>query len=407
MTILQDLLKFIPEYWDTDPQGVPVIKITYEGDACWVNIQDDTMELVPQGGNGKRHKILLDLMLRDALTWIPYQMRLGDLVDQINLFPASEGYCAELIEASFQYFTDGTVRPPDLNNIWRQRPIIYTNVPLPPHTPPLTQGALTPGDPNWPTPGWFLNEPGTERPIMIPGFGNGIADIAAAVLVDGLYNIVENNYLSGTTSLIWQLLKPIARTLRKSQDYGTELTRQIDLRSVEGPWLDRWGAIYGIKRIYPETDSDFRRRLSATVLQPRLSPTSIERAVQYGLSFLDVQVTDVPGTPFKFKVVAKAPPARSFYIYPAVQNIIESYRAAGTFYDFNGEVLHKEEIVPPHWAVRMTRSFTSGHSDLYYAGDAIPDGVLTPWRHIIDNDFALGVDDSLLGGSQFGGELFG
>jgi hypothetical protein len=406
MTVLQDLLKFIPEYWDTDPQGVPVLQITYLGAACWVNIQDDTMELVPQGGNGKRHKIQLDLMLTDALTWIPYQMRLGDLVDQINLFPASEGYHAELVDASFQYFTDGTVRPPDLNNIWRQRPIIYTNVPLPSHTPPLTEAAR-PGDPEFPTIGWYLNEPGTARPIMIPGFGNGIADIAAAVLVDGLYNIVENNNLPGTTSLIWQLLKPIAKTLRKSQDYGAELTRQIDLRSVEGPWLDRWGAIYGIKRIYPETDSDFRRRLSATVLQPRLSPTSIERAVQYGLSFLDVQVSDVPGTPFRFKITAKAPPARSFYIYPAVQNIVESYRAAGTSYDFSGEVLYKEDVVSPHWAVRMTRSFTSGHEDIYYAGNAIPDGIETPWRPIFDGDFAVGTDNNLFNGTQFGGELFG
>lgn len=433
MTMLQDLLRFTPEYWDTDPQGVGVMTITYAGTACWVNIQDDVMEIVPEGGNGKRHTIPLDAMFSDALTQIPYLMRLSDLQNIINHtipagtgydtslitpIPAAEGYHAELIDANFQYFTDGTVRPPDLNNIWRQRPIIYTNVPLPSHTPPLTEAERWPvvaAKPGRPQPnvgpyksfGWYLNEPETNRPLMIPGFGNGIADICAAILVDGLYNVVEINTLPGTTSLIWQLLKPLARTLRKAQEYGSDLTRQIDLRSVEGPWLDRWGAVYGIKRIYPETDSDFRRRLSATVLQPRISPTSIERAVKYGLSFLDVQVDDVPGFPFRFKVVAIAPPDRSFYIYPAVQNIIESYRAAGTYYDFSGAVRNKETIVAPHWAVKADLLFTSGATQTWYAGNAVPDGVLTGWRQIASSSLTIGTDQSLWGGDLIGGQLFG
>jgi hypothetical protein len=404
MSVLSDLLKSLPEYWDIDPHSVPVLKVIYDGPSCWVNIVDDVMELIPTGGTGTRQRIMLDLMLSDALTHLPYQMRLSDLADQINAFP---GYTAEIIQDNFSYFTDGTLSPPDLDNVWRQRPIIYTNVPLPPHTPPLTQAARPEDGDDYPTIGWYLNQPGTSRPIMIPGFGNGVADLGAVVLTDGTYNLADNQYLGGATNLVWALLRPIARTLRRGQGYGSDLVRQIDLRNVEGPWLDRWGEIYGVPRVYPETDNAYRRRMSATVFQPRVSPTSIEKALHDGLGLLDVSITENTGpNSFTIGVTVREDDARLFG--NIISDIINKYRAAGTLYSLYG-IVHPEpeDIAPPTHAFRMTQGYPDGREIVYYMSD-IRDPVVG-WSVLTRGSLAFGPDDRLMGGFMFGGEggIFG
>src|SRR5678816_326839 len=97
MSVLSELLQSLPEYWNIDPESAPVIWVKYKPDPitgvsqpCWVHIVDDTLELIPQDNEHNRQKINLDLQVTDALTQIPYQMRLSDLVFQINNLLAPE-----------------------------------------------------------------------------------------------------------------------------------------------------------------------------------------------------------------------------------------------------------------------------------------------------------------------------
>jgi hypothetical protein len=410
MSVLSDLLQSLPEYWNIDPESVPVIRVTYKADPitnisqpCWVHIVDDKLELIPQDDEHNRQTICLDLMVTDALTQIPYQMRLSDLVFQINNLATGHPFHAEIINDHFDRFTDGSVHLPDFDNVWRQNPLIYTNVPLPARTPPLTEAENDGGAPKqYTSRGWYLNLPGTHRPIMIPGFGNGIADLGAVVLTDGEFDLGVNANLEGASSLVWALLRPIARTLRCGYGYGAELVRQIDLRNVDGPWLDRWGEIYGVPRVYPETDNDYRRRLSSTVFQPRMSPTSIEKALTEGLGLLNVEIED-DVAPYKFKITVTVREEDALLFSNVISDIINRYRAAGTLFTLYS-VVHPEaeQIVAPTHAWRMTQGFTSGQEIVYYYADTrVP---VVGWGVLTNESLTFGPMDHLMGGFMFGGE---
>lgn len=411
MSVLSDLLKSLPEYWSIDPESVPVIRVTYKADPitdisqpCWVHIVDDTLEFIPQDDEHNRQKICLDMMVTDALTQIPYQMRLSDLVFQINnLLAPDHPFHAEVMNDHFDRFTDGSVHLPDFDNVWRQNPLIYTNIPLPAHTPPLTEAENDGGAPkHYTSLGWYLNLPGTNRPIMIPGFGNGVSDLGAVILTDGEFNLGTNPQLGGASSLVWALLRPIARTLRRGYGYGSDLVRQIDLRNVDGPWLDRWGEIYGVPRVYPETDNAYRQRLSATVFQPRMSPTSIEKALTDGLGLINVTISD-DADPYKFTITVSVRENDAFMFGNIISDIINRYRAAGTLFTMYGLVSPEAEqaAVPTH-AWRMTQGFTSGQEIVYYYADTrVP---VVGWGILSGGTLSFGPLDHLMGGFMFGGE---
>lgn len=433
MNKLRELLQAFPEYWHTDDESVPVLIMRYHGASCMVSIENDRMEVIPSESN--RIIIQLDQIVPDELTYIPYILSINQLV--AILLDQVPGLEIDIVSSNFKHFYDGTLKPDNLDNIWRTFPNIWTNYPLPPGITraqdltgppidPVTGIASGPPDGILDTIGWYTNVPGTARPIMVSGYPTSIGELGAIILTDTCQDVVQNGAFGAPTNLIWTLLKPISRMLRQSAEYGDALVKQIDLRNVDGPWLDRWGEIYGVERIYPEDDFSYRRRMVSTTFKPKLSPTSMEKALMEGFGFSVARIIDSSNlgeslytlstsestflsSPYTFLVQSYLIPELASYLGEPVRDVINTYRAAGTQFILTGVVDAPVEVIPRPLQTFRMRQF---RPDPLNTGATIVTGYSSfddgPWGVDINYTTApLDTPKQLWGGREFGESTFG
>lgn len=318
MTLLDEFLAALPDVWDKTPGGVPVVQVLYRGDACWATVADETLTLEPVGGSGLRR----DYDLRP--------LTLQQLVDALNA-DRGRGFSASLLDEAFPAF--GPASAPDdgalLTALARLGPLLWWNLPA-----PDWQGRpFAPG-------GWYWNQPGGERPLVRPPGGVGLGALSATVLVEGTQDLVVDPLLHGATSLLWALGRALAAVLRPLVEDAQAALAQMDVRSAESIWLDRWGRLFGVLRHARETDRLYRRRLYAATLQPRVTPRALRRVLLDGYGMLSARIVERwqdtdggPGDPtlplYTARVECAADAEATALFGAGLNEILRGYRACG------------------------------------------------------------------------------
>jgi|SRR6185437_503272 len=157
-------------------------------------------------------------------------------------------------------------------------------------------------------------------------------------------NILTTSFsLQIFTSLLWQILAPIAWALEDFQfnDLNTDLA-ELCINTADGAWVDAWGALYGnVTRNTGETDLQYAQRIMDEAVRPRLSISAIKRAVSIltntniDISNNQADVTKISGKSFVGQTIItdRAHARDQFEVFgtvtTAIQNIINANRAAG------------------------------------------------------------------------------
>jgi hypothetical protein len=153
--------------------------------------------------------------------------------------------------------------------------------------------------------------------------------LSAVVLVDGTYT--GNISIPMFTSMLWQLLKPIALTLIDALAAQNQSLLEMILTTADGSWLDAFGELFGVIRQNGELDQLYSIRIFDFSVAPRINNFAIQKTL-HDLQY-NATITDGVGSTFNVSVILPSNPP-SGYIYTTLQlrQLIDLIRPAGVSY---------------------------------------------------------------------------
>lgn len=117
--------------------------------------------------------------------------------------------------------------------------------------------------------------------------------MSALTLLDGSGSQSESNgdHLYAYTSVLWSYMTAVCQEIDLASMAIAAMTKQMNLRTAEGFWLDELGGYYNIRRLPGEIDSTYGSRIIAETLRPKGNNVAIARAIK-DIVGMDVSVTD-------------------------------------------------------------------------------------------------------------------
>lgn len=154
--------------------------------------------------------------------------------------------------------------------------------------------------------------------------------LGALVLISGTYSTPTT--LNLFTSLLWQLMKPVAIALISAFDAKNQVMQEIIMTSSNGSWLDSFGEIFGVLRETEEPDSLYTARIFSLSVGIRVNNIAIKKAlhdVQY-----ESDINDNGSASFSVRLTIPTNPPQGFvYSTAQIKDIIDQLRPAGVDYE--------------------------------------------------------------------------
>ncbi len=116
---------------------------------------------------------------------------------------------------------------------------------------------------------------------VVPG-DSTLLSLSAAVLLEmsGSSAVVAGDrVMAMKNDLLRSLFGGYARELRAATLAVTEAIKQMVIQTSTGEWLNRWGALYGVKRKSTHTDTDFADYIPQEVVRERVNNYAIQQAI--------------------------------------------------------------------------------------------------------------------------------
>jgi hypothetical protein len=157
---------------------------------------------------------------------------------------------------------------------------------------------------------------------------NQLPSLSAIVLLAGTYSTPVT--INMFTSLLWQLLKPVALALLDALQAANQSILEWIMNTSDGSWLDAYAELFGIQRLTGEPDSLFAIRVFDLSVAPRVNNIAIQKTLQ-DIGYI-ATISDRSAGSYTFDIYLTLPtnPPKGFiYSMDQMSNIVNQIRPAG------------------------------------------------------------------------------